>query len=231
MTQLLKRGKFVWSKEAQTTLDSIKTTMTFAHVLALPDYNQAFVLETDASGVGIGAVLMQNGRLVAFLSKVLTPRHQALSTYEKELLAIVMATQKWHYYLQGSHFIIRTDHQSLKFLLEQRLSTMLQQKWLAKLMGFNYEICYKKGQENVVADALSRIPENYREARITAIVTAQQLWLGEVMDSYMNDSEAQAIITGIAGQDDKYKEFQYSKGVITDNSKVYVGYMEILDRS
>lgn len=100
---------------------------------------------------------MQKGRPLAFLSKGLSSKHQDLSTYEKELLAIVLATQKWYTYLQGHRFIIRTDHQSLKYLLEQRLSTLLQQKWLAKLMGLDYEITYNKGSDNKVADALSRL--------------------------------------------------------------------------
>lgn len=99
--------------------------MTTTPVLTLPDYEVPFVVETDASDVGLGAVLMQHGRPIAFLSKALSPRHQSYSTYEKELLALVMATTKWHHYLQGHHFIVKTDHQSLKYLLEQRLSTML----------------------------------------------------------------------------------------------------------
>lgn len=78
------------------------------------------------------------------MSKGLTLKHQSLFAYEKELLAIVMATQKWNMYLQGNHFVIKTDHQSLKFLLEQRLSTLFQQKWLAILLGLDYEIVYKK---------------------------------------------------------------------------------------
>ena len=147
--------------------------MVSAPVLALPDYTIPFTIETDASGLGIGAVLMQRGRPLAFLSKGLAKKHQGLSTYEKELLASVLATQKWYTYLQGHHFIIKTDHQSLKYLLEQRLSTLLQQNWLAKLMGLDYEISYKKGAENTMADALSRLPADSKEGELSAITTLQ----------------------------------------------------------
>lgn len=100
--------------------------MTEAPVLALPNYNLPFVVKTDASCTGVEVVLMQQGHHLAYLSKSLPVKHQSLSTYEKELYAFVLATQKWRGYLQGNHFIIKTDHLGLKFLLEQRLSTLLQ---------------------------------------------------------------------------------------------------------
>lgn len=185
----------------------LKTAMTTTPVLDLPNYSQPFVIETDASGLGVGAVLMQNSRPLAFMSKGLSAKHQTLSTYEKELLAIVMAIQKWQSYLQGHHFLIRTDHQSLKFLLEQRMSTILQQKWLAKLMGMDYEIIYKKGKENVVADALSRMPIQETAGSLLAITTVQNSWLIDVLNSYDQDPEAQAIITGLAQVDATFQHY------------------------
>ena len=79
-----------------------------------------------------------------------------MSTYEKELLALVQAVKKWRPYLFGMPFVIKIDHQSLKHLLEQRIGTPMQQKWVTKLLGYSFIIEYKKGRENVVADALSR---------------------------------------------------------------------------
>lgn len=169
---------------------------------------------------------MQNGRPIAFMSKHLSMKHQALSTYEKELLTIVMATQKWHCYLQGHHFKIRTDHQSLKYLLEQRLSTLFQQKWLAKLMGLEYEICYKQGKENLVADALSRlneVPEENQEGQCQVVSARHPSWLQGVIYSYNNDPEAQAIISGIVTQNSQYVHITYDKGILKSEGRIYVG--------
>ena len=97
---------------------------------------------------------MQEGRPMAFLSKALSSRHLRLSTYEKELLAIIMAVQKWRTYLLGQNFVIKTDHEALKYSMEQKLTTLVQQKWISKMLGFDYTIQYKKGKENLVTDAL-----------------------------------------------------------------------------
>lgn len=105
---------------------------------------------------GLGAVLQQQGHPIAYLSKTLVPKHQALSTYEKELMTVILALDKWRGYLLDINFNIETDHFSLKYLLDQRISTPFQTKCLSKLMGFDYEILYKKGTENCAADALSR---------------------------------------------------------------------------
>nr|GEZ65306.1 hypothetical protein [Tanacetum cinerariifolium] len=117
----------------------------------------ALIFETDASGECIGAVLQQSSHSIAYCSKTLAPRHHSLSTYEKELLAVIQSLHKLRGYLLDRHFIIKTNHFSLKYLLEQRITTPAQMKWLPKLIGFDYEIVYKKGIENGAADALSRV--------------------------------------------------------------------------
>lgn len=138
-------------------------------------------------------------------------------------MAIIMATHKWHSYLQGHHFIIKTDHQSLKYLLEQRLFTLLQHKWLEKLMGFDYKIVYKKGRDNMAADALSRVHEVDAVGEIKEISTVQQGWLTDLLDSYVGDEETQRIIEGIAVKNDQFSAYQYHQGLIKYDGKLYVG--------
>ena len=117
--------------------------MVTAPVLALPDFTKSFIVETDASGEGIGAVLMQDSHPIAYFNKALSPKHQTMSIYEKEFMVVVLAVEKWRPYLLGRHFVLKTDHFSLKYLLEQKITTAFQGKWLSKLMGFDYEICYR----------------------------------------------------------------------------------------
>ncbi|GJX59479.1 retrotransposon-related protein [Tanacetum coccineum] len=134
--------------------------------------------QTDASGYRIGALLQQNNHPIAFLNKTLALKHKSLSAYEKELLVVVLALQKWRGYLLDTHFKIKTDHFSLKYVLDQRITTPFQSKWLPKLLGFDYEIEYKQGKDNVVVDALSRVQ---RKRELFALLSASTS--NEFMDS------------------------------------------------
>lgn len=117
---------------------------------------------------------MQEGHPLAFISKALYPKNQALSTYENELLAIPFAIKQWSHYLQSRHFVIKTDHKSLKYLLEQkRLGTSTRQAWMTKLQLYDYEIQYRKGQENHVAHALSMKPSTSMFAIIVHVMLDQ----------------------------------------------------------
>lgn len=157
LTSLLQKDGFCWNIAAETAFRNLKSALTTALVLTLPDFEKTFVVETDASNTGIGAVLMQDNHPICFISRALGPRHQALSVYEKELMAVVHAVQAWHAYLAHRRFIIKTDQKSLKYMVEQKATTPFQHMWLSKLMGYDFEIQYKLGKENVAADALSRV--------------------------------------------------------------------------
>jgi hypothetical protein len=146
LTDLLKKNKaFVWSPVVHDAFLFLKTALVRAPVLALPDSTKDFVLEADACATGVGAVLMQQGHPLAFLSKALGPRNQALSVYDKECLAILLAIDKWRSYLQHKQFTIHTDQRSLIHLGEHKFSTPIQQKAFFKLMGLQYRVVYKKG--------------------------------------------------------------------------------------
>ena len=109
------------------------------------------------------------------------------------MLAILHALKKWRPYLMGRHFKVKTDHDSLKYFLEQRLSSEEQQKWVTKMLGYDFEIIYKKGKQNVVADALSRKDEDV-EALLCAISIIQPDWINEAKEEWKNDEEVWALI-------------------------------------
>ncbi|GKA80245.1 retrotransposon-related protein [Tanacetum coccineum] len=222
LTNLLKKDTFVWGKEAQTAFLQLKEAMTQTPVLALPDYSKTFVVETDASGVGIGAVLQQEGHPIAYLSKTLAPKHQALSTYEKEFLAVLMALEKWRSYLLDRHFKIKTDHFSLKYLLNQRVTTPFQAKWLPKLLGFDYEISYNKGSDNVVADALSRLT-NGSELNSLILSTITSELLQKVQGSYANDPDLQKIIHKLINGTQTSDKYAWESNVLKRKGKIVVG--------
>jgi hypothetical protein len=157
LTYLLKKVVlFVWTDQHEKAFSTLKTALVQAPVLSLSDFSKTFVIETDASDYGIGAVLMQDGHPLAYLSKALRPKSRGLSTYEKEYMTILTAVQHWSPYLQQAEFHILTGHKSLSQLNEQRLHTNWQHKVFSKLLGLQYKVIYKKGVENRVADALSR---------------------------------------------------------------------------
>jgi hypothetical protein len=106
---MLKKDSFIWTAEQTTTFNLLKESLITAPVMALPDFSTPFTLETDANGTGIGAVLMQRGKPIAYYNRTIGPRAAAMSTYDKEALAILEALKRWRHYFLGSELLIKTD--------------------------------------------------------------------------------------------------------------------------
>jgi hypothetical protein len=169
LTTLTKKDAFSWTPKETKTFEQLKEMMCKAPVLTTLDFTKTFIVECDSSGNGIGVVLMQEGRPLAFESRPLKGKDLHKPIYEKEIMEILHALKKWCPYLIGRHFKVKKDHDSLKYFLEQRLSSEEQQKWVTKILVYDSKIVYKKGKKNVVADALSRKDEDF-EAFLCAIL-------------------------------------------------------------
>lgn len=116
LSDLLRKDSYKWSEVEQCAFDALKATLGCTPVLALPNFSQEFQVETDASGLGIGAILSQRGHPIAYFSQKLSPRMQRASTYHREMFAITQAVSRWRQYLLGRQFMIFTDQQSLRNL-------------------------------------------------------------------------------------------------------------------
>ena len=157
--------KFRWTDEAQRSFVELKGLLTQKQVLASFNANLDIIVTTDASGYGLGAVMTQikDGveRTIECISRTLSINEQKYSTSEKEALACVWACERWNTYLWGRKFTLRTDHQALVTLLSAKGSdrqSLRISRWACRLLKYNYTMQFKKGSENTVADALSRIP-------------------------------------------------------------------------
>ncbi|XP_073038070.1 LOW QUALITY PROTEIN: uncharacterized protein [Primulina eburnea] len=169
MTAVIKKNvPFYWGEEQEKSFNIIKQKLINAPLLVLPDFANTFEIECDASGVGIGGVLMQGGRPVAYFSEKLNGAALNYPTYDKEFYALVRTLETWQHYLRPKEFVIHTDHESLKHLKGQQKLNKRHAKWVAFIETFPYMIKYKQGKENVVADALSRRHKGFlfREDRL-----------------------------------------------------------------
>jgi hypothetical protein len=157
MTELLKKGaKFVWGKKCEDAFHTLRQHLTIAPVLAQPDNNKPFDVYCDASGTGLGCLLMQDNQVIAYASRALKPHEQNYPTHDLELAAVVHALKMWRHYLMGTHCNIYTYHKSLKYIFIQADLNMRQRRWLELIKYYDLELHYHPGKANVVADALSR---------------------------------------------------------------------------
>jgi hypothetical protein len=142
LTRLLRKEALAWTPEAAEAFAALKRAQSTGPVLQMPDFSRQFIVDCDASGTGFGAVLHQGEGPLAFFNRPFAARHSKLVAYERELNGLVQAVRHWRPYLWGRRFLVRTDHYSLKFLLDQQLSTVPQHQWLSKLFGFDFAVEY-----------------------------------------------------------------------------------------
>ena len=160
----LKKGasnNVIWNNTLETAFVTLKNALCKEPILQLPDPTKQFVLRTDASQDGVGAVLLQEqgGRLfpVAYHSRKLNSAEKNYSTVQRELLAVVDAIKKYYYYLYGATFILETDHMPLTSLRTSKTANSRLTRWMLYLQQFTFVVQYIKGSENVGADLLSRL--------------------------------------------------------------------------
>ncbi|KAI3451450.1 hypothetical protein Pfo_008115 [Paulownia fortunei] len=145
-----------WSPQCQAAFDNLKRAIITYPVLALPDLSKPFVVETDASDIALGGVLIQDGHPVAFESRKLKDVEKRYPAHEKELLAVVHCLRQWRHYLLGLPFVVRTDNTAVSHFMTQPKLTGKQARWQELLSEFSFVLEYRAGSKNQVADALSR---------------------------------------------------------------------------
>ncbi|WVZ10734.1 hypothetical protein V8G54_015264 [Vigna mungo] len=220
LTSLLRKDAFDWTPEAQHVFDDLKAAMTLAPVLALPDFSVPFIVDTDASGTAMGAVLMQRNQPIAFFSKPFSPKLLHSSTYVRELHAITSAVKKWRQYLLGYPFVINTDHKSLKEILSQVIQTPEQQYYLSKLLGYEYTIQYKPGSHNVVADGLSRLPDS--SGMCYTLSMPHFIFLEQLRQSVETSSAYATLLSRIQTDPDAHPDYTLHNGLILFKNRLWL---------
>ncbi|KAG8483504.1 hypothetical protein CXB51_022371 [Gossypium anomalum] len=194
LTELLKKNRWNWSEQASVAFQSLKNALCAAPVLVLPNFQLEFTVDTDACATGVGVVLQQQRRPVAYFSKALGIRHQALSIYEKEMLAVLLAVRKWHAYL------------------------------VAKMLGYDFEVSYRKGINNGAADALSRQPQR-DQGHLFQLSTSSVIsdLLVQVQRSYEADDRLKRIIQEVQHSGVQHQKFSWDGRFLRRRRKIVVG--------
>ncbi|KAL8126900.1 hypothetical protein AgCh_013991 [Apium graveolens] len=170
LTKLTRKNeKFVWTEKCEENFQELKKRLVTAPMLVLPDEKGDFVIFSDASYKGLGCVLMQHGKVIAYASRQLKPHEQKYPTHDLELAAIMFALKIWRHYLYGEKCDIYTDHKILKYIFTQKELNMRQKRWLELIKDYDCAINYQPGKANVVADALSH------KERLNILTSSEEL--------------------------------------------------------
>ncbi|KAJ6859428.1 hypothetical protein NC652_041650 [Populus alba x Populus x berolinensis] len=157
LTKLTQKNvKFQWSEECEKSFLELKERLITAPILTVPSGSGGFTVYCDASRIGLGCVLMQNGNVIAYASRKLKKHEQNYPTHDLEMVAIVFALKIWRHYLYGETCEIFSDHKTLQYIFQQKDLNLRQRRWIELLSDYDCMIQYHPGKENVVVDALSR---------------------------------------------------------------------------
>jgi hypothetical protein len=246
MTELLKKGvKYEWSQKCEDAFHTLRQHLTTAPMLAQPDNTKPFEVYCDASGTGLGCVLMQDNKVIAYASRALRPHEQNYPTHDLELAAVVHALKIWRHYLMGAHCNIYTNHKSLKYIFTQADLNMRQRRWLELIKDYDLEVHYHPGKANVVADALSRKAQCNcvnADARIITLcdelcklnievvssgalsyISVEPTLHEQIVMAQIGDKSVQVIKEMIKQKLDKYKCFrQDNKGILWFGDRLVV---------
>ncbi|CAK1597610.1 unnamed protein product [Parnassius mnemosyne] len=212
MTLCLKKNiKVIRSSEFLDSFNNCKQILTNATILQYPNFDEPFILTTDASDVALGAVLSQgkigSDKPVAYASRTLSDTEAKYSTIEKELLAIVWAVKYFRPYLYGRKFVIYTDHRPLTWLMSLKDPNSKLTRWRLKLAEYDYTVVYKKGRQNTNADALSRV-KIYHKSIDSLAVNLDDNFDGDIINRIFEnvrqeiDTETEGIQQPVDNNDD-----------------------------
>ncbi|GBG74708.1 hypothetical protein CBR_g19113 [Chara braunii] len=206
-----------WTDECEAAFRHLKHALTHYEVLKLPDPDKPFIVTTDASQYGIDAVIAQlegpKLRPVEYMSKNMSSQKLAKSTYEKELYAVYKALTHWRHYLLGRFFILRTDHQTLRWMRTQPVLCDALKHWIEVIEQYDFDPQYLKGEYNKVADALSRRPD-FSGALITEFDLTDNV-TQFLVEAYREDQFMSEIIHRLEGKDKKTSaEFELVNGLL-----------------
>ena len=233
MTRLLQKNvKFEWSEKCQRSFEKLKTFLTEAPVLTQATCGKEYVIFSDASLNGLGCVIMQEGKVVAYASRKLKPHEKNYPTHDLELVTIVFVLKIWRHYLYGEKRFIYTDHKSLKYLPSQRELNLRQRRWMELIKDYDCVIDYHPGKANVAADALSRKTVQTLRAlnahlslsndgTVVAELIARPNLLNRVLEAQNKDGKISAIMNQIG--DGKETDFTVNKnGVLYYKDQIWV---------